>query len=88
MLSLTLQCHGQDFVAKEHRAKWNSLEAVTGFGWSGSAALGGFLIHRYGFQTTFYLTAGMQLCGWFCSLALLPLVPRKELSAADLAVAG
>lgn len=39
-----------DFVAKEHRAIWNSLEAVTSFGWSGSAALGGWLIHLYGFQ--------------------------------------
>jgi predicted MFS family arabinose efflux permease len=34
---------------------------VTSFGWSGSAALGGFLIHRYGFQTTFLITALVQV---------------------------
>lgn len=46
-----------DYVSKEHRATWNSLEAVTSFGWSGSAALGGWLIHRYGFQVSPGLTA-------------------------------
>ena len=77
-----------DFVAKEHRAKWNSLEAVTSFGWSGSAALGGWLIHQYGFQTVFFATAVAQLGGWLCSLLLIPMVPRKELSAADVARAA
>lgn len=36
-------------------------ESVTSFGWSGSAALGGYLIHVYGFQLTFYITATMQV---------------------------
>ncbi len=53
----------QDFVPKRSRAAWNSLEAVTSFGWSGSAAVGGWLIHRYGFQVTFLVTATMQVIG-------------------------
>lgn len=48
-------------MPKRSRAAWNSLEAVTSFGWSGSAALGGWLIHRYGFQFTFLVTATMQV---------------------------
>lgn len=36
-------------------------ESVTSFGWSGSAALGGFLINAYGFQLTFFVTASMQV---------------------------
>ena len=53
-----------DFVPKENRAVWNSLESVTSFGWSGSAALGGWLIHRVGFHVTFLITATMQVrCG-------------------------
>jgi hypothetical protein len=44
------------------RAHWMQ-ESVTSFGWSGSAALGGWLIHRYGFQLTFMVTASMQVSG-------------------------
>ncbi|GFR48525.1 hypothetical protein Agub_g10420 [Astrephomene gubernaculifera] len=67
-----------DFVPKERRAAWNSLESITAFGWSGSAALGGWLIHRFGFQATFLITAAMQCMGWALSMLLLPIVPRRE----------
>ena len=33
-----------DYVAKKNRAKWNSIDNITRFGWSGSALLGGFLV--------------------------------------------
>ena len=33
-----------DYVAKAHRGKWNSLESINLFGGSGSAALGGWVI--------------------------------------------
>ena len=55
-----------DYVAKEHRATWNSLEAVTGFGWSGSAALGGWLIHMYGFQVSVVSVWGSRQRGDCC----------------------
>ncbi|GAX74844.1 hypothetical protein CEUSTIGMA_g2290.t1 [Chlamydomonas eustigma] len=74
-----------DYVSKENRAKWNSFEAITVFGWSGSAALGGWLIHEYGFQVTFHITATMQLISWCFTLLLLHMVPLREVSAADLA---
>ena len=35
-----------DFVAKEFRARWKSLESVVQFGWCGSAVVGGWLGDR------------------------------------------
>jgi predicted MFS family arabinose efflux permease len=67
-----------DYVPKRSRAKWNSLEAITSFGWSGSAALGGWLIQRHGFDVNFTVTATLQLVAWCVMLLLLPLVPRQE----------
>ncbi len=67
-----------DYVPKRSRAKWSSFEAVTSFGWSGSAALGGWLIQHYGFGMNFYITATMQLAAWSVMLLLMPLVPRQE----------
>eukprot|EP00884_Botryococcus_braunii_P015001 jgi/Botrbrau1/23501/Bobra.106_1s0052.1 len=67
-----------DFVPKASRAKWNSFDAIVSWGWSGSAALGGILIHRHGYQITFLITACIQFCGWLVILLLLPLVPRTE----------
>merc|ERR1719210_1571006 len=46
-----------DYVPKKDRAKWNSLDSITRFGWSGSAVLGGILVDSYGFSSTFLLTA-------------------------------
>ena len=52
-----------DYVPKSMRAKWSSLESVLGFGWSGSAVAGGFLLDSYGFQFTFVTTALLQAIG-------------------------
>ena len=58
------------------RARWNSLDSLFVFGWSGSAMLGGFLIASYGFDTSFLITAFMQLAAWAVLLPLIWLVPR------------
>ena len=50
-----------DYVAKRHRAKWNALESVNLFSWSGSSMLGGYLIRSYGFNATFLITAVLQV---------------------------
>ena len=36
-----------DYVPKETRARWKSLESIAQFGWCGSAALGGILADQY-----------------------------------------
>ncbi len=77
-----------DYVPKHARAKWNSFEALTSFGWSGSAALGGWLIQHYGFGMNFYITASIQLAAWSVMLLLMPLVPRQEGVVAVAAASG
>ena len=58
-----------DFVPRRHRGKVNAVDSVRTFSWSGSAALGGFLVERLGFQATFLVTAGLK------AAALAPLLP-------------
>ncbi|KAL3136845.1 hypothetical protein ABBQ38_005552 [Trebouxia sp. C0009 RCD-2024] len=67
-----------DYVPKESRARWNSLDGVLIFGWSGSALLGGILVDKYGFDVTFCITALMQGIGACFLIPLVFLVPRTE----------
>ena len=72
-----------DFVRPEVRARWKSLDAVSGFGWSGSAALGGWLSDKFDYTYTFLITAIVQSIGIGVWTLLLPLVPRTEESSCD-----
>ena len=67
-----------DFVPKESRARWTSLDAVASFGWCGSAAFGGWLADKYDYTYAFFLTAVIQTVGILVWSLLLPLVPRNE----------
>lgn len=67
-----------DNVPKQERARWKSLEAISGLGWCGSAALGGYLSDRWDYTVTFFITACIQLVGTLALVLLLPLVPRRE----------
>ena len=67
-----------DFVPKEERARWKSLESVAAFGWCGSAALGGWLADKYDYTYTFLITALLQTFGYLVFSSLIPLVPRQE----------
>eukprot|EP00123_Amoebidium_parasiticum_P012836 comp21606_c0_seq1/m.30278 comp21606_c0_seq1/g.30278 ORF comp21606_c0_seq1/g.30278 comp21606_c0_seq1/m.30278 type:complete len:454 (-) comp21606_c0_seq1:584-1945(-) len=69
-----------DYVTKENRGKWNSLESISSFGWSGSAALGGVLVDRVGFGHTFYFTALVQFVALVPVFLLLPVVPIEKSS--------
>ena len=70
-----------DFVPKENRAKWSSLDALTRVGWSGSAALGGWLLDKYGWGVTFEATSALQLVALVPLLPLLWIVPQSAPSA-------
>ncbi len=62
-----------DVVAKRHRGKINSIEALAwGLFWNISAALGGVLIDKYDFSFTFQITSAIY---FFATLPLLILVP-------------
>ena len=67
-----------DYVPKKSRGKWNALESLNVFSWSGSALLGGLLIDRFGYQTTFLLTATLQGISALCLLPLLALVHAER----------
>jgi MFS family permease len=67
-----------DYVPKNERARWKSLDSVSGFGWCGSAALGGWLTDRYDYTFTFLITAMLQTVGILVYALLLPLVPAQE----------
>jgi len=67
-----------DFVPKNERARWKSLQSVAQFGWCGSAALGGIISDDFDYTHTFLATVIIQSCGVLCLTLLLPLVPIKE----------
>ena len=67
-----------DFVPKEERARWKSLDSVAAFGWCGSAAFGGWLADQYDYTFSFLITAIVQTVGVGVWALLLPLVPRHE----------
>ncbi|GMH64013.1 hypothetical protein TrRE_jg11650, partial [Triparma retinervis] len=67
-----------DFVPKNERARWKSLESVSQFGWCGSAVLGGLLADKFDYSFTFLITAILQSVGVLGYSLLLPLVPRSE----------
>jgi len=69
-----------DYVPKNQRGRWKSLESIAAFGWCGSAALGGWTSdHAHGDYTyTFRITAAIQSLGILTWALLLPLVPRRE----------
>lgn len=67
-----------DYVPKEERGRWKSLDSVASFGWCGSAALGGMIADKYDYTYTFLITAILQTIGTAVWALLLPLVPRNE----------
>ena len=67
-----------DYVPKNQRARWKSLDSVASFGWCGSAAFGGWLADNYDYTHTFLCTAVFQIVALFIWCLLLPLVPRIE----------
>lgn len=62
-----------DFVPKKNRAKWNSLEGLSMFTWTGSAVVGALLIDAYGYHVCFFVTCGVYAIGLLLDLLLVPL---------------
>ena len=67
-----------DYVPKDQRARWKSLDSVASFGWCGSAAFGGWLADKYDYTHTFLVTAIFQIVSLIIWCCLAPLVPREE----------
>ena len=61
-----------DNVPQEERGKWAALESVNTFSWSGTAAIGGFLVAKFGIIPLFGTTAVVQFIATLPIVALLP----------------
>eukprot|EP00298_Acanthocystis_sp_HF-20_P023017 c31368_g1_i1.p1 GENE.c31368_g1_i1~~c31368_g1_i1.p1 ORF type:complete len:285 (-),score=63.92 c31368_g1_i1:57-911(-) len=67
-----------DFVDKDTRGRWKSIQSIGEFGWSGTAVLGGILADDQGYTTTILITALIECFAALFFLLLIPLVPIKE----------
>jgi MFS family permease len=75
-----------DVVPKELRGRWSAMEALTGFTWTGSALLGGWLIEGGGGYTgSFFYTA---LIYTFALLVFLPILPLTRGEKVDSGAGG
>ena len=74
-----------DYVPKATRGRWTAVDKITGFGWSGSAFIGGLLLDRISFVWVFLTTLLLQILASTCLLPLLWLVPRVEAAVTEVA---
>eukprot|EP00644_Phytophthora_capsici_P005798 jgi/Phyca11/98133/e_gw1.2.665.1 len=62
-----------DFVPKAHRARWNSLEGLTGASWTGSSLLGGIIVDAFGYRLCCVAATLVYICGLVLETMLIPL---------------
>lgn len=67
-----------DYTPKATRGRWKALSSIIGTTWSGSAAVGGFLIDRYGFGWTFVITGCFQASCLPLWCLITPLVAKES----------
>ena len=73
-----------DVVPKKMRGRWSAMEALTGFTWTGSAVLGGWLINATGSYTwSFFYTAVIYSGALLVFLPLLPLTRGERVDAGE-----
>merc|ERR1711972_151653 len=66
-----------DLVPTERRGRWNSIQSISGFTWSGSAALGGYIADVSGdYRFTFVVTAMVYTFSGLLSVPLLFCYPQ------------
>eukprot|EP00931_Biecheleriopsis_adriatica_P053652 TRINITY_DN31459_c0_g1_i1.p1 TRINITY_DN31459_c0_g1~~TRINITY_DN31459_c0_g1_i1.p1 ORF type:complete len:482 (-),score=61.89 TRINITY_DN31459_c0_g1_i1:115-1515(-) len=69
-----------DLVTTDMRGRWNSIQSFSGFTWSGSAALGGYLADVGGdYRFTFAVTAAIYTVSFFLSLPLFLIYPAERI---------
>lgn len=67
-----------DYAPKKTRGRWNALDSVRAIGWSGSAALGGWLVDHYGYEISFFATAIGTSIGTAMRIPLLFIVEDRK----------
>lgn len=72
-----------DYTPKATRGRWKAVTSIAQESWSGSAAVGGWLIDSYGFGVSFMITACVQsLCLPLWSMLIPIVVKESEITAA------
>jgi MFS family permease len=74
-----------DLVPETQRAKWNIVESVGSVTWAGSAIVGGAVSDRWGYRSTFLVTAGFHIVS-FIVLAIT--AGNRDRPASEAAIAG
>ncbi|KAF0718903.1 Aste57867_1403 [Aphanomyces stellatus] len=69
-----------DYVPQHLRGRWNSLEGLTSFTYSGSAVVGGFLIEKHGYRYCFFITAVIYCVGMAIECLLVPIIRNDHAS--------
>ncbi|KAF0718901.1 Aste57867_1401 [Aphanomyces stellatus] len=69
-----------DYVPQHLRGRWNSLEGLTQFTYSGSAVVGGFLIEKHGYRYCFFITAVIYCVGMVVECLLVPIIRNHHAS--------
>jgi MFS family permease len=67
-----------DFVSKAQRGRWAATDAVGMLGWSGSAAVGGWIIHTWGYSHLFLVTSTVQAIGLVPKLMVCLIIAGPE----------
>merc|ERR1719359_648275 len=67
-----------DYTPKSQRGRWKALGSITAMSWSGSAAVGGWLIDTFGYGPTFVITGCLQVSMIPLWCILLPLVAKES----------
>lgn len=83
MLIWILEPHASHAIASQYApTRWalltDRLPSPGLPGRCGSAALGGIFATKYGYSSTFLITAAIQFTGTLVQLTLWPMVPRAE----------
>jgi len=72
-----------DYTPKAQRGKWKALNSIASAGWSGSAAVGVWLIDHYGYGICFIITACFQALAVPLLAVLMPHVAKETDIAID-----
>merc|ERR1712062_678146 len=67
-----------DLVPTEVRGRWNSVQSLSSFTWSGSAALGGYIADVGDYRFTFAVTASVYSFSFLICCLLLFVCPKEK----------
>jgi len=67
-----------DLITTEMRGRWSSIQSIAGFSWSGSAFIGGWLAHSYGYRFSFFVTAMVYIASGLMYFSLVWVFPKDS----------